>query len=188
MGDRAFHILGVAGSLRKASYNRGLLRAAQEVAPEDVDIRTFDLSPIPLYNEDVEAQGDPESVRQFKHAIAAADALLIASPEYNYSVSGVLKNAIDWASRPPQQTVLKGKPVAIMGASTGRFGTARSQLSLRQVLLATGCYVMPGPEVYVAQAPKGFDADSNLQDPRTRDMVRALVEALVDWAKRLKGR
>lgn len=188
MSDRPFHILGLAGSLRKASYNRGLLRAAQELAPEGVDIQTFDLTPVPLYNEDVEAQGDPEPVRELKQAIAAADALLIASPEYNYTVSGVLKNALDWASRPPQQPGLKAKPVAIMGASTGRFGTARGQLNLRQVLLATGCHVLPAPEVYVARAPEGFDADGNLQDPRTRERVRALVEALVDWSKRLKGR
>lgn len=184
--DNPFRILGLAGSLRRLSYNRGLLRAARDIAPNGVDIQTFDLGSIPLYNEDVEDQGDPEPVRQLKESIRAADALLIASAEYNYSVSGVLKNAIDWASRPPKQTVLLHKPVALMGASTGRFGTVRGQLTLRQVLLATHCYVLPSPEVYIASAPKGFDANSDLVDEATRQRVRALIEALVDWSRRLR--
>lgn len=187
MHNRPHSILGVAGSLRRLSFNRGLLRAAQELAPEGVKIKVFDLAPIPLYNQDVEAQGDPEPVRQLKQAISEADALLIATPEHNYSVPGVLKNAIDWASRPPERAVLTHKPVAIMGASTGRFGTARAQLVLRQVLLATNCYVLIEPEVYVGRAPNGFDANSNLVDEPTRQRVRALVEALVDWTSRLRS-
>ncbi len=187
MGDGPFSILGIAGSLRQLSFNSGLLRAAQELTPDGVKIEVFDLAPIPPYNQDVEAQGDPESVRQLKRAIAGADALLIATPEHNYSIPGVLKNAIDWASRPPERAVLAHKPVAIMGASTGRFGTARAQLVLRQVLFATHCYVLTEPEVYVGRAPNGFDASSNLIDEPTRQRVRALVEALVDWTRRLRA-
>ena len=119
MAAQSFKILAFAGSLRAHSYNRGLIRIAQEVAPEGIDVHSFDISSIRLYNEDVEKQGDPEPVKEFKEAIQAADAVLIATPEYNYSVPGVLKNAVDWASRPPQGSPLKKKPAALMGASGG---------------------------------------------------------------------
>src|SRR5262245_39739521 len=125
MVDTPLEVLGIAGSLRRESYNRGLLRAAQEMAPEGMTIRSFELDAIPLYNGDVEAAGDPAPVAQLKEAIRGADALLLATPEYNYGVPGVLKNAVDWASRPPAKSVLSGKPAAIMGASPGMGGTIR---------------------------------------------------------------
>lgn len=127
MNERTtINVVAFAGSLRQESYNRALLRAAQESAPESMSIDTFDLSPIPLYNYDVEQQGDPEPVQEFKHAIRKADALLIATPEYQHGIPGVLKNALDWASRPPKQSPLQGKPAAIMGATPGMTGTARA--------------------------------------------------------------
>jgi chromate reductase len=180
-----FQLLGIAGSLRRASYNRGLLRAAEQLAPAGVDIRVFDLLPIPLFNEDVEAEGDPAPVRELKEQIRAADALLIASPEYNYSLPGVLKNAIDWASRPPRDSALQHKPIALMGASPGGFGTVRSQLALRQVFLFTKSLVLPEPELYVSTAHQKFDQDGELKDDETRRRIRALLEALVTWTRRV---
>jgi chromate reductase len=177
-------ILGIAGSLRRASFNRGLLRAAVEQTPAGVVIETFDLAPIPLYNEDVRAQGYPEPVAEFRRRIAAAQALLIATPENNYGVPGVLKNAIDWASRPPDQP-LRQKPTAIMGASNGGFGTVRGQAALRVVLHAVEAYTMPRPELMVSRAQNLTDPDGNLTDPETRAKVKAHVDALVAWAKRL---
>jgi chromate reductase len=130
-------VLGFAGSLRRGSYNRALLRAAQELAPAGMTIEVSDLAPIPLYNADVEAEGDPEPVAAFKAAIRRADALLIACPEYNHGVPGVLKNAIDWASRPPRSAALDRKPLALMGASPGMTGSARGQSQLRQAFVFT---------------------------------------------------
>lgn len=187
MGKQILRILGLPGSLRQRSYNRGLLRAAQEVAPSDVQIEIFDLAQVPLFNEDVEAIGDPEPVSQLKQRIRVADALLIATPEYNYSTSGVLKNAIDWASRPAGRSVLRHKPTAIMGASPGHFGTARAQLVLRNILIGTQSFVLPGPEVMVLDARSRFDAEGNLLDEGTRQRVRGLIEALVDWTHRLQS-
>jgi chromate reductase len=149
-------------------------------------IHTFDLAPIPLYNADVEAEGDPAPVAEFKRAIREADALLIATPEYNYGVSGVLKNAIDWASRPPDDSPLAGKPAAILGASPGQTGTARSQLQLRQAFVFTGTHAVTKPEVLVARARDKFDADGNLTDEKTREFVVKLLEALVEWTRRLR--
>ena len=181
-------VCGIAGSLRKESYNRALLRAAIELAPDGVQIVVFDrLADIPSYNADVEAAGDPEPVQVLKRAIADADALLVVTPEYNYGVPGVLKNAIDWASRPPTGSVLNGKPAAIMGASPGRTGTARAQLALRQSLVFTQTPVLPGPEVLVAEASRRF-ADGKLTDENTRRSVRDLLERLVSWTERLRRR
>ncbi|MBI1796662.1 MAG: NAD(P)H-dependent oxidoreductase [Candidatus Eisenbacteria bacterium] len=179
-------ILAFAGSLRRASFNRGLLRAAIEPPPEGAIVEVFDLAPIPLYNEDVRAQGYPPPVAAFRAAIAAAGALLIASPENNYSVPGVLKNAIDWASRPPDQP-LRAKPVAIMGASNGGFGTVRGQAALRVVLQAVESYAMPKPELFVSRAQDLSDSDGNLTDAATREKVRAHVAALIAWAARLRA-
>lgn len=184
MTDGRFQILGIPGSLRRASYNRALLRAAQQAAPDGVDIEVFDLLPIPPYNADVEAEGDPAPVSELKERIRVADALLIATPEYNYSVPGVLKNAIDWASRPPRDSPLYHKPVALMGASPGGFGTVRSQLALRQIFLFTKSDVLLEPELHVSAAGDKFDADGNLTDGRTRENVAALVAALVEWTRR----
>lgn len=187
MSGDAFHILGMAGSLRQGSYNRGLLRAAQEVAPEGVVIGLFDLALIPPYNADVEARGDPDPVRQLKEDIRAADALLIATPEYNYSIPGVLKNAIDWASRPPTSHVLRHKPVALMGASGGRGGTIRAQLALRQVFVFTESYALLRPEILVANAATLFDNDANLVDVETRQRIGALIQALIEWTHLLRS-
>lgn len=179
-------VLGIAGSLRQGSYNRALLRAAQELAPEDMDIQIFDnetLIQIPPYNEDVRQQGEPETVEILKREIEWADALLFAVPEYNHSMSGVLKNAIDWASRPPGESPLDGKPVAIMGASIGRSGTARAQMHFRQVCVFTNMLPLNKPAVQVTNAAEKFDAEGHLVDEDTRHYVRRLTEALLDWSR-----
>jgi len=185
MNDK-IHILGFSGSLRQGSYNTALLRAAQEMLPEGMTLEIFDVSPIPLYNADVQDRGFPEVIGRFKDRIAAADALLIATPEYNYSMSGVLKNAIDWVSRHPAQP-LSGKPAAIMGASMGMMGTSRAQYHLRQVCVFVNLLVMPRPEVFVPQAHEKFDASGRLKDEDTRQHLRKLLEALADWTNRLRG-
>ena len=175
---RTLHILGFAGSLRQGSYNRALPRAAKELAPEGMVIDIFDLTPIPLYNADVEAQGDPEAVAAFKVAIRRADALLIACPEYNHGVPGVLKNAIDWASRPPRSAALDRKPLALMRASPGMTGSARGQSQLRQAFVFTNSYALPQPEMLVARAQEKFDGQGVLTDERTRDFLRQVLGAL----------
>lgn len=179
------HVLGVAGSIRAKSFNRGLLRAALELAPARMLIEIFDISAIPLFNEDVEADGDPEPVAAFKSAIRAADALLIATPEYNYGIPGVLKNAIDWASRPPGKSAIMNKPAAIMGASPGTGGTARAQLQLRQTLAATRVQVMVQPEIFVASAHEKFNEAGRLIDEETRKHIGRLLESLAAWEYRL---
>ncbi len=183
----AAHILGLSGSLRKGSYNSGLLRAAQQVLPAGVILEIFDLASIPLYNGDVEAAGFPEPVREFKARILAADALLIATPEYNYSIPGVLKNALDWASRPLKENPFNGKPVALMGAG-GQFGTARAQMHLRQVALALDLLPLNRPEVMIQRAAEKFDPDGNLTDDSIRQRIKLLLEALVEWTQRLRER
>jgi chromate reductase len=162
-----------------------LIRAAIELAPAGARVIPYDLIDLPLYNGDVEAEGDPEPVAAFKREIAAADALLIATPEYNHCIPGVLKNAIDWASRPARASVLTGKPVAIMGASTGRGGTARAQAHLRDGLAYTNGLVLPLPEVLVPLAAEKFDGESVLEDPVTREEVRDLLISLAAWTRRL---
>jgi chromate reductase len=179
-------VLGFAGSLRRASYNRALLRAAVELAPDGMAIETFDLAPIPLYNADLDDDASrPAVVEGFKRRIREADALLIATPEYNYLTSGVLKNAIDWASRPSRGSPLDGKPVALMGASGGDSGTARAQLALRQAFVFTNSHALNKPELLVRRAHTRFDADLRLTDESTRKFVRQLLEALVEWTGRI---
>ncbi len=181
-------VLGIAGSLRQGSYNRALLRAAQELAPDNLEIRIFDnktLSAIPLFNEDVRQQGDPETVEILKREIMHADALLFAIPEYNYSISGVLKNAIDWASRPPDKSPLNGKPVAMMGTSTGLSGTIRAQMHFRQVCVFTNMFPLNEPQVFVARAAEKFNGNGKLTDKDSRYFVRLLLEALLDWTRRI---
>lgn len=187
MNDETFRILAFSGSLRKASFNTGLLRAAEQVTPDDVTIDIHDLADIPLYDADVEAAGVPEGVLTLASKIRAADAVLIATPEYNYGVPGVLKNALDWISRPAVHNPLRRKPVAIMGASGGNWGTARAQLQLRQTL-ASGieAYTLIKPEVMVPRASTVFDDQGNLEDDDVRERIRALVEALVDWSRKLQ--
>ena len=180
----SIHVLGISGSLRKASVNSGLLRTASQVLPEGMTLEIYDLSTIPLYNGDVDAAGAPEPVLDFKRHIAAADALLIATPEYNYSMPGVLKNAIDWASRPAKESPLNGKPLAILGAG-GISGTARAQLNLRQVAVFTNMLPLNKPEVIIQRAWEKFDAQGNPTDETILPQVRALLEALLAWTRRL---
>jgi chromate reductase len=185
--DTPLTVLGIAGSLRAGSLNKALLRAAVELSPKNLEIRVYErLGDIPLYNADVEAKGDPEPVAAFKSAIASADALLVVTPEYNYGIPGPLKNAVDWASRPPNKSVLRDKPAAIMGASSGGIGTARAQLSLRQSFVFTNTLVMPQPEVLVARATEKFDESGKLKDDSTGKFVRQLLEALADWTLRVR--
>ena len=178
-------ILSFAGSLRRASYNRSLLRAAQELAPEDMRIHIFDLIDIPLYNGDVEAEGDPPGVAKLKQAIRDADGILMATPEYNHGVPAVMKNAVDWASRPPAGAPLGGKPVAIMGASPGITGSARGQSQLRQAFEFTNSFAMPQPELLVFKAHEKFDAEGRLTDEATRRHLAKFLAAFSGWITRL---
>lgn len=184
-GKPKLHVLGIAGSLRAKSFNRGLLNAAQELAPEGMLIDICDISSLPFYDGDVEAAGDPESVAAFKSAIRTTDALLIATPEYNYGISGVLKNAIDWASRPPGKSPLMEKPAAIMGATPGTGGTARAQLQLRQTLAATRVHVMTNPEIFVSGAYEKFDENGRLTDEATSTYISKLLISLGEWVNRI---
>ncbi len=173
-------ILGISGSLRKHSYNTAALRAACELLPSGVTLEIFDLAPLPLYNEDIEPF--PPPVTAFRERIAHSDALLIATPEYNHSIPGVLKNALDWASCTPDPPCA-GKPAAIFGVSTGRFGTLRAQLHLREVCAALDMLVLPKPALFIAQAHEKFDAQGQLTDTETRERLRALLEALIEWTR-----
>src|SRR5258706_258147 len=159
--DNELKILGIAGSLRKGSFNKAALRSAVSLTPSNVTLETFDISSFPLFNQDDE-KNPPEVIRQFKEKIRASDAILFATPEYNYSIPGVLKNAIDWASRPYGDSAWDGKPVAIMGISPGRFGTARAQYHLRQVFVFLNMHPLNRPEVMLGSADDLFDAAGNL--------------------------
>lgn len=178
-------ILGFAGSLRKGSHNKAILRAALELVPEDAKIEIFDLEGIPPFNQDFE-KTPPEKVKEFKVKIRAADSILIASPEYNYSIPGVLKNAIDWASRPYGDNVWNEKPVAVMSASTGAMGGSRAQYHLRQVFVFLNMKPINRPEVIVTFAPQKIDAEGKLTDETTRKYIRDLLESLILWTKQLK--
>jgi chromate reductase len=178
---RTLRILGFAGSLRRDSYNRSLLRAAVSLAPEGMTIASFDLAGIPLYNGDVEAAGDPEPVARFKQAIREADGVLMVTPEYHPGVPGVMKNAIDWASRPPRQAALGRKPVALIGASPGITGSARGQSQLRQAFEFTESYCMPQPELLVFRAHEKFDEAGELTDQATRERLAKFLVAFGDW-------
>ena len=180
------HVLGISGSLRQGSYNSGLLRAASELLPEGMTIEIFDLSPIPMYNDDVRHSGYPDAVCALRDRITAADALLIATPEYNASIPGVLKNAIDWVSRPDKDGHLpmSMKPIAIMGAATGAFGATKALAHLRYVLVSTNSYTLNRPGVQVTYADKKFDAEGNLTDEATRSQIHNLLLALAEFAPR----
>jgi chromate reductase len=175
-------ILGIAGSLRENSYNRAALRAAQQLAPEGTKLEIFDLQGIPMFNQD-EEQNPPDKVKQLKAKIRAADAILLVTPEYNYSIPGVLKNAIDWASRPYGDNAWQGKPVAVMGASVGPLGTSRAQYHLRQVFVFLDMLPLNKPEVMIGNASQRFDEAGNLVDQDTRKHIRSLLESLVDWTR-----
>jgi chromate reductase, NAD(P)H dehydrogenase (quinone) len=178
-------ILGICGSMRRTSYNAGLLRAAADLLPDGVELAFCSIAGLPMFNDDLLQVGPPESVLELKASIAISDALLFATPEYNYSLPGVLKNAIDWASRPVATSPLSGKPVGMMGASTGPFGTVRAQLHLRQVCVFTNMLPLNKPELMVARAAEKFDSEGNLNDTATRARLRDLLAALATWTRRL---
>lgn len=181
--EEPLQVLGIAGSLRRASYNRALLRAAKELADDSITMRFHDLRDVPLYDADVESRGDPDAVRALKEAIADADALLIATPEYQHSIPGVLKNALDWASRPRRESVLNGKPAAILGATPGRGATARAQSDLRKVLAYSRMHVYGGSSVLIPNAAEVFDDEGRLSDEDTRRKVREAVHGLAAWTR-----
>src|SRR5271155_967576 len=180
-------VLAICGSLRAGSYNRAALRTAIELKPSGMMIETADIGSFPLPKEDVGAQGFPPPVETLRRQIAAADALLFVTPEYNYTISGVLKNAIDWASRPPDQP-FAGKPVAIMGAGAGMAGTARAQYDLRRSCVFLDMHPLNKPEVQIGQAHTKFDADGNLLDEVARGLLRDLMANLAGWARRIGGK
>ena len=178
--SKQVRILGIAGSLRRESYNRTALRAATELVPEGAIIETFELDGIPGFNQDDE-QNPPAKVTELKTRIREADAILFVTPEYNYSIPGVLKNAIDWASRPYGDSAWNGKPAAIMGASVGAIGTARAQYHLRQMMVFLNMFPVNQPEVMIANASTRFDANGN----PTKELIRQLLQSLVDWTRRI---
>ncbi len=185
MPDRPLRLLGLAGSLRARSYNRALLEAARDLVPEDVRLDLFDLAPIPLYNADLDNDTDrPEPVNRLKAAIREADGVLIASPEYNYGVPGVLKNALDWASRPGFRSPMARKPTGLMGASPGASGTMRGQEQLKLNLLGMIALVFPHPGVAVTRAADKFDDDLRLTDEATRDFLRTYLADFTAWVRR----
>jgi len=183
---KPLNILGIAGSLRRDSYNRAALRGARELVPDGAKLDIFELNGIPCFNQDDELQ-PPAKIIELKTQVRAADAILFVTPEYNYSIPGVLKNAIDWASRPYGDSAWTGKPVAIMGASIGMFGTARAQYHLRQVFVFLNMHPLNQPEVMIAKAAERFDANGNLTDEKTRDLIRRLLQDLVAWTRCLSG-
>ena len=181
-------IVGISGSLRQQSLNTGLLHAAGELLPAAATLEIVHLGEIPAYDQDtIDAQGFPAAVQRLRDSIGAADALLIATPEYNYSISGVLKNAIDWVSRPGpnQELPFDGKPLGMMGATPGLYGTVRAQVHLRQIAVYLNMFPINKPEVLVTQASQKFSA-GRLTDEATRDFVKQHVEALVAWTLRLR--
>jgi chromate reductase, NAD(P)H dehydrogenase (quinone) len=177
-------VCGLCGSLRRGSFNAAALRAACDLAPAGLSIETGEIGDLPLYNDDVRLAGYPPPVARLRAQLSAADAILIVTPEYNYSVPGVLKNAIDWASRPPDQA-FDGKPVAVMGASPSLLGSARAQYHLRQMLIFLNALPVNRPEVFITQANAKFDEAGRLTDEPTRDMIRKLLQSLADWTDRL---
>jgi chromate reductase len=177
-------ILGIAGSLREGSYNRSALRAAGTVLPDDAELEIFEIRDIPIFNQDL-VDDPPQIVVDLKREIKEADALLFSTPEYNYSISGVMKNVIDWGSRPYGDNSWGGKPAAIMGASTGLLGTARAQYHFRQVLQAVNVHTLNHPEVMISKAADKFDEEGNLTDEQTKEFVRKLVSRLVDWTRKV---
>jgi chromate reductase len=183
--SKTVRILGIAGSLRRESYNRGALRAAQQLIPEGATLDVFELDGIPGFNQDQE-QNPPEKVAELKRRIVEADAILFVTPEYNYSVPGVLKNAIDWASRPYGESAWNGKPAAIMGASIGGIATARAQYHLRQIMVFLNMFPLNQPEVMIGNAAERFDAQGNLTDDTTKEYIRKLLENLVEWTRRIQ--
>jgi len=178
-------ILGICGSLRKASYNRGALRAAQKLCPEGAKLEIFELDGIPGFNQD-EERNPPPRVAELKQRIRAADAILISTPEYNYSIPGVLKNAIDWASRPYGDNAWDGKPVALMSAALSMGGGVRAQYHLRQSFVFLNMEAVLQPEVAIGNAPKSFDEQGNLTDETSKKLIGQLLQKLAQKARGAK--
>jgi chromate reductase, NAD(P)H dehydrogenase (quinone) len=187
MSTDVIDVLGIAGSLRRGSYNRRLLQAAQRRAPEGIRIEPFEIGGLPHFDADLEARGDPAPVAEFKAALRRADAVLIATPEYQHSLPGVLKNALDWASRPPRDPPLRRMPVAVMGATTGRYGTARAQAELRKVLAYNDAMLLQRPEVMVANAKQAFDDAGDLVDDGASRFLEQLLVNLAAWTRHARG-
>lgn len=179
-----FTILGISGSLRKGSYNRALLSLAAELAPQGTKVEIVDLDGITPFNQDLE-RTPPETVKNFKARIRAADAILFASPEYNYSIPGVLKNAIDWASRPYGDNAFEGKPVGLVSASIGMLGGARAQYHLRQTFVFLNMFPVNRPEVMMPFAASKVDAEGRVTDEDTKKYLRELLVNLVEWSRRI---
>ncbi len=182
---KPIRILGIAGSLRRQSFNRAALRAATTLVPDGVTLDIFELDGIPGFNEDDE-QNPPAKVVDLKQQVRAADALLFVTPEYNYSIPGVLKNAIDWGSRPYGDSAWNGKPAAIMGASIGNIGTARAQYHLRQIFVFLNIFPLNQPEVMIGNAAHRFDEEGNLMDEATKEHIRKLLQNLAEWTRKLQ--
>lgn len=178
-------ILGIAGSLRKGSYNMAVLKAATQLVPDGVSLEIFNnLSDMPLFNQDQEGN-PPKVVLELKEKIKSADAILFATPEYNYSIPGVLKNAIDWASRPYGDNAWEGKPVAIMSASGGMLGGSRAQYHLRQTFIFLNMFPINRPEIIIPEVNKKIDDQGDLTDEFTKEKIKRLLQSLVDWATKL---
>ncbi len=177
-------ILGISGSARKGSYNTALLQAAKELVPPGVTLEIFDVSGFPLYNLDLEA-AMPTEVKLFKEKIRQSDAVLFATPEFNYSISAVLKNAIEWGNRPAGDNSWERKPAGIISASDGPRGGARAQLHLRQIMVDLDMHPINNPQLYVARAQDKLDSDLKLTDEKTRETLRKLLAALVEWAGKI---
>ena len=188
MDHKDFRILSLAGSLRRASFHRGILRASHEVAPEWMSCESFDLAQIPYFNQDLEDQGNPDSVKELREKIRAYEAVLIATPEYDYAIPGVLTAALDWALRSRHEpTPFRHKPVGIVGASPGGGGTARGQIVLRQILLHPPAYVMPEAQMLISFSRQKFDVETgDLVDKESRERLRRFLSALAEWTHRFE--
>ncbi len=187
MSDRRIEVAALVGSLRRNSYNRGLLRTAMLLRPDRVHLYEVPIHNLPHYSEDYEERGYPAVARDYRAQLERADALLICTPEYSYSIPGVLKNALDWTARPARRSPLRGKPLAIMGVSVGRSGTMRAQLHLRQLAVPIGMLPVPEPEIYITFAADKFNQLGELTDHTSREQVGELMENLADWTELLRG-
>ena len=176
-------LLGICGSMRKASTNRALLRALAEVLPDDASLSIHESIDLPIFNSDLP---DPPGVLALKGAIAAADGVVFAVPEYNYSIPGGLKNALDWISRPPAASPMRGKPVGLVGAASGMSGTIRAQLHLRQMLVFSDTPCLNQPEVLIPRAHERFDAEGHLVDPSTRELLARFATAMIAFVDRYR--
>lgn len=184
---RTYRVAGISGSLREGSFNTATLRAARELGPNALDIDIVTLEDVPLYNADVEARGWPPRVQELRERVGNADAVIFASPEYNYSITGVLKNAIDWLSRPEGEAPLNGKPAAIVGATPSFVGTARGQAHLRQIVFYNAMPLLPTAEVLIARAGERFDDEGRLTDGKTREVLKDMLDKFADWVERHAG-